>query len=78
MDYSCCFSFGGNLDFLDFLQKKFYNINYWGDLRGILIGCSSGLNLAADLGPVLALFLKGLGDNFLAKVAQLFVIFWAI
>ena len=22
MAYSCCFSLGGNLDFLDFLQKK--------------------------------------------------------
>ena len=29
MDYSCCFSLGGNLDLLDFLQKKFYNIDYW-------------------------------------------------
>ena len=28
MAYSCCFSLGGNLDFLEFLQKKFYNINY--------------------------------------------------
>ena len=28
MAYSCCFSFGGNLDFPEFLQKKFYNINY--------------------------------------------------
>ena len=28
MVYYCCFSLGGNLDFLDFLQKKFYNINY--------------------------------------------------
>ena len=27
MAYSCCFSFGGNLDFPEFLQKKFYNIN---------------------------------------------------
>ena len=27
MAYSCCFSLGGNLDFLEFLQKKFYNIN---------------------------------------------------
>ena len=26
--YSCCFSLGGNLDFPEFLQKKFYNINY--------------------------------------------------
>ena len=24
----CCFSFGGNLDFTEFLQKKIYNINY--------------------------------------------------
>ena len=34
MAYSGCFSLGGNLDFPDFLQKKFYNINYgncvWG------------------------------------------------
>ena len=29
MVYYCCFSLGGNVDFLDFLQKKFYNINYW-------------------------------------------------
>ena len=26
--YSCCFGLRGNLDFPDFLQKKFYNINY--------------------------------------------------
>ena len=32
MAYSCCFRFGGNLDFPDFLQNKFYNIDY----------CSSG------------------------------------
>ena len=25
--YSYCFSLGGNLDFPEFLQKKFYNIN---------------------------------------------------
>ena len=29
MVYSCCFSLGGNLDFPEYLQKKFYNINYW-------------------------------------------------
>ena len=28
MAYSCSFSLGGNLDFPDFLQKNFYNINY--------------------------------------------------
>ena len=28
MAYFCYFSFGENLDFPDFLQKKFYNINY--------------------------------------------------
>ena len=28
MVYYCCFSLGENLDFLDFLQKKFYNINF--------------------------------------------------
>ena len=26
--YSCCFGLRGNLEFPDFLQKKFYNINY--------------------------------------------------
>ena len=29
MAYSCCFGLRGNLDFPEFLQKKFYNINYW-------------------------------------------------
>ena len=29
MTYYCCFGLRGNLDFPDFLQKKFYNINYW-------------------------------------------------
>ena len=33
MDYSFCFSLGGNLDFLDFLQKKFYNIDYWSNIQ---------------------------------------------
>ena len=28
MVYSCCFGLRGNLDFPEFLQKKFYNINY--------------------------------------------------
>ena len=28
MAYSCCFSLRGNLDFPEFLQKKFYDINY--------------------------------------------------
>ena len=28
MAYFCCFSLGGNLNFPEFLQKKFYNINY--------------------------------------------------
>ena len=27
MDYSCCFGLGGNLEFQDFLPKKFYNID---------------------------------------------------
>ena len=27
MAYSCCFGLRGILDFPDFLQKKFYNIN---------------------------------------------------
>ena len=29
MAISCCFGLRGNLDFPDFLPKKFYNINYW-------------------------------------------------
>ena len=29
MAYYCCFRLGGNQDFLEFLQKTFYNINYW-------------------------------------------------
>ena len=28
MAYYCCFSLGGNLDFPDFLQKKFYIIDW--------------------------------------------------
>ena len=28
MAYSCSYSKGGHLDFLDFLQKMFYNIDY--------------------------------------------------
>ena len=41
--YSCCFSLGGNLDFPEFLQKKFNNINYccehyyWGLSLNILL-----------------------------------------
>ena len=27
--FSCCFGLRRNLDFPDFLQKMFYNINYW-------------------------------------------------
>ena len=29
MVYSCCFSLGGNFDFLDMPLKKFYKINYY-------------------------------------------------
>ena len=28
MAYSCSFSLRGNLDFTDFVQKKFYNIDF--------------------------------------------------
>ena len=28
MAYFGCFSLGGNVENLDFLEKKFYNINY--------------------------------------------------
>ena len=27
ISYSCCFGLSGNLEFPDFLQKKFYNID---------------------------------------------------
>ena len=29
ISYFCSFGYRGNLEFLEFLQKKFYNINYW-------------------------------------------------
>ena len=29
ISYYCCFGLRGNLEFPDFLQKKFYNIIYW-------------------------------------------------
>ena len=29
MAYCCCLGLRGNLDFPDFLQKKFHNIYYW-------------------------------------------------
>ena len=28
ISYSCAYDFRGNLEFPDFLQKKFFNINY--------------------------------------------------
>ena len=28
ISHPCCFGLRGNLEFTDFLQKKFYNINY--------------------------------------------------
>ena len=33
ISYSCCFSFRGNLEFPDFLHKKFYNINWLGHFK---------------------------------------------
>ena len=37
MAISCCFGLRGNLDFPDFLQKKFYNINYrYGQIESVL------------------------------------------
>ena len=35
MAYAGCCSLGGNLNFLDFLQKKFYNINYWAECSSL-------------------------------------------
>ena len=39
MAYSFYFGLRGNLDFQDFLQKKFYNINYRHLPRVQLLGC---------------------------------------
>ena len=36
ISYSCCFGFRENLEFPDFLQKKFYNIDYCGLILGNL------------------------------------------
>ena len=33
MDYTYCYSSGVNLDFLDFLQKRFYNIDHRAQFR---------------------------------------------
>ena len=49
MAYSCCFSFGGNLDFPEFLQKKFYNINYRIDLVYLNLNSTLRLVYAAVL-----------------------------
>ena len=38
------------------LSKFTFLVHFWTTLLGVLLGCTSGLNLAADLGPVLALF----------------------
>ena len=38
ISYSCCFGFRENLEFPDFLQKKFYNIDYWCVLWSIHAG----------------------------------------
>ena len=37
MNYSCCFSLGGNLDFLDFLQKSFITLTTEQALSNFLI-----------------------------------------
>ena len=33
--FSCCFGLRRNLDFPDFLQKMFYNINYWSRIGAV-------------------------------------------
>ena len=35
MAYCCCLGLRGNLDFPDFLQKMFYNINYWSRIGAV-------------------------------------------
>ena len=44
MAYYCHFSLGGNLDFLDFLQKKFYNIYYCCIMYGKFKNCFVNVN----------------------------------
>ena len=39
MVYFCCFSIGQNLDFTEFLRKKFYNINYKSHLLHEVLVC---------------------------------------
>ena len=39
MDYSCCFGLGGNLDFLDFLQKSFLTSTTGGVKRELFTEC---------------------------------------
>ena len=33
MTHSCCFCKRGNQDFPEFIEKKFYNIDYWTTLQ---------------------------------------------
>ena len=40
MTCSCCFSLGGILDFKDFLQKKFYNIDYRPESISVNLTCN--------------------------------------
>ena len=54
MAYSWYFSLGGKVDFPEFLQKKFYNINYW---RYLVLSASSngsviGINIFAWITPL--------------------------
>ena len=47
MAFSCCFSLGGNLDFPGFLQKFFYNINYFIFGSTVLVRATHTLAIAA-------------------------------
>ena len=41
MAYFCCINLGQNLDFLHFLQKWFYNIDYWRRCFSLLLSSAS-------------------------------------
>ena len=57
ISYYCCFGLRGNLEFPDFLQKKFYNINYW---SRVVIMCLFGVGKSFSFST--------LGENVTQKV----------
>ena len=54
MPFYFCFSLGGHLDFIDFLQKRFYNINYRfeNDFEGLFVSVTvvGAMDIAKTVG----------------------------